>query len=99
MLQGGTQLYAVAIPSRGGDTLFASMYEAYEALPDRPEAAHRRDCRPSTSMAVARARATSSWNRRTRDLPPAVHPVVRVHEETGRKSLYANPTHILRIRG
>ena len=28
-----TQLYAVAIPSRGGDTLFASMYAAYNALP------------------------------------------------------------------
>ena len=29
-----TQLYALAIPSRGGDTLFASMYAAYEALPN-----------------------------------------------------------------
>ena len=29
-----TQLYAIAIPSRGGDTLFASMYEAYDALPE-----------------------------------------------------------------
>ena len=29
-----TQLYALAIPSRGGDTLFASMYAAYDALPD-----------------------------------------------------------------
>ena len=30
----GTQLYGIAIPSRGGDTLFASMYEAYDALPE-----------------------------------------------------------------
>ena len=29
-----TQLYGVAIPSRGGNTLFASMYAAYEALPE-----------------------------------------------------------------
>src|SRR4030095_7646503 len=30
----GTQIYGGAIPSTGGDTAFASMYEAYEALPD-----------------------------------------------------------------
>ena len=30
-----TQLYALAMPSRGGDTHFASMYAAYDALPDR----------------------------------------------------------------
>src|ERR1051326_3327290 len=30
-----TQLYALAIPSRGGDTHFASMYAAYDALPSR----------------------------------------------------------------
>ncbi|MGH8663282.1 MAG: TauD/TfdA dioxygenase family protein, partial [Burkholderiales bacterium] len=30
-----TQLYAIAIPSQGGDTHFASMYAAYEALPQR----------------------------------------------------------------
>ena len=27
-----TQLYALAVPSTGGDTLFASMYAAYDAL-------------------------------------------------------------------
>src|SRR6266404_9221287 len=30
-----TQLYALAIPSRGGDTLFANGYAAYDALPER----------------------------------------------------------------
>ena len=33
-----TQLYALAVPSRGGDTLFASMYAAYDALPDAASA-------------------------------------------------------------
>ena len=31
----GTFLYAIEIPSRGGDTLFANAYQAYETLPDR----------------------------------------------------------------
>jgi taurine dioxygenase len=30
-----TQLYSIAIPSRGGDTHFCSMYVSYEALPER----------------------------------------------------------------
>src|SRR5215470_1474875 len=30
-----TQLYALAVPSTGGDTLFASMYAAHDALPAR----------------------------------------------------------------
>jgi taurine dioxygenase len=30
-----TQLYALAVPSRGGDTLFANGYAAYQALPER----------------------------------------------------------------
>lgn len=33
-----TQLYAIAIPSTGGDTLFASTYAAYDALPEKLKA-------------------------------------------------------------
>ena len=93
-----TQLYGIAIPSRGGDTLFANMYQAYEALPE------------SLKKQIEGLSAEHGYGGRARKgnellepedrtLPPAVHPIVRVHEETGRKSLYANPTHILRIQG
>jgi len=93
-----TQLYAIAIPSHGGDTLFASMYEAYETLPE------------SLKKRIAGLKAEHLYGgrgRRGNDLldpedrnrPPAVHPIVRVHEETGRTSLYANPYHIVRIQG
>ena len=94
----GTQLYGIAIPSRGGDTLFASMYEAYNSLSE------------SLKKRLEGLQAEHAYGGRARKgndllepedqlLPPAVHPVVRTHEETGRKSLYANPTHILRIQG
>lgn len=93
-----TQLYGVAIPSRGGDTLFASMYEVYDALPR------------SLKTRIDGLKAEHAYGGRERkgiDLlepedqrrPPAVHPIVRTHEETGRRSLYANPYHILRIQG
>jgi taurine dioxygenase len=93
-----TQLYGVAIPSRGGDTLFASMYDAYEALPDSLK--KRIDGLRAEHVYGGRARKGNELlEPEDRDLPPAVHPMVRVHEETGRKSLYANPTHFLRVQG
>ena len=93
-----TQLYAIAIPSYGGDTLFANMYDAYEALPGGLK--KRIEGLKAEHVYGGRARKGNDLlDPEDRNLPPAVHPVVRVHEETGRKSLYANPTHILRIQG
>ena len=93
-----TQLYALAIPSVGGDTLFASMYEAYEAL---PEALKKRiDGLKAEHVYGGRGRRGNDLlDPEDRQRPPAVHSIVRTHEETGRKSLYANPYHILRIQG
>jgi taurine dioxygenase len=94
----GTQLYGIAIPSRGGDTLFASMYEAYDALSESLK--KRLEGLKAEHAYGGRARKGNDLlEPEDRLLPPAVHPVVRTHEETGRKSLYANPTHILRIQG
>ena len=94
----GTQLYGIAIPSRGGDTLFASMYEAYDALTESLK--KRLEGLKAEHAYGGRARKGNDLlEPEDRLLPPAVHPVVRTHEETGRKSLYANPTHILRIQG
>ena len=52
-----TQLYALAIPSRGGDTYFASMYTAYDMLPERLKT-HLEVATASTSMAGARRNTT-----------------------------------------
>jgi taurine dioxygenase len=93
----GTQLYAIEIPSYGGDTLFASMHAAYDALPER------------LKKRIASLKVEFRYGGRERvqfDLldpdaqarPPAVHAMVRVHSETGRKSLYVNPIHVIRPR-
>ena len=87
-----TQLYALEIPSYGGDTLFANMYAAYDALPqdlkDRIANLRAVFCNSGKNKA-----ANDLMDQEERDRPSVVHPIVRVHPETGRKALYVNPTH------
>ncbi|MBI3517400.1 MAG: TauD/TfdA family dioxygenase [Proteobacteria bacterium] len=92
-----TQLYALAIPSRGGDTLFASMYAAYAALPERLK--QRLEGRLGAFTYGGRRKKTALLNEEDRDWKPVFHPVVRTHSETGRKALYFDPGKILRIEG
>ena len=92
-----TQLYALAVPSRGGDTHFASMYAAYDALPPRLKA--RLDGRRGVFTYGGRRKATALLNPEDRDWTPVVHPIIRTHPETGRKALYFDPGKILAIEG
>ena len=92
-----TQLYALAIPSRGGDTLFASMYAAYEALPTRLK--DRLDGRKGLFTYGGRRAATALLNEEDRNWTPVMHPIIRTHPETGRKGLFFDPGKILRIDG
>ena len=92
-----TQLYALAVPSRGGNTLFASMYAAYDALPSRIK--ERLDGRLGAFTYGGRRKATALLNEEDRDWTPVFHPIVRTHPETGRKGLYFDPGKILRIEG
>ena len=92
-----TQLYSLAVPSRGGDTFFASMYAAYDALPARLQ--ERLEGRKAAFTYGGRKKAQALLNEEDRNLPPAFHPIIRVHPETGRKALYFDPGKILRIEG
>src|SRR5438876_4393398 len=92
-----TQLYALAVPSRGGDTLFASMYAAYDALPERLK--QRLDGRLGAFTYGGRRKATALLNEEDRDWKPVFHPILRRHPETGRIGLYFDPGKILRIEG
>jgi len=92
-----TQLYALAVPSRGGDTLFASMYAAYDALPQP-----LKQCLEGRLGAFTyggRRKATALLNAEDREWKPVFHPIIRTHPETKRKALYFDPGKILRIEG
>lgn len=94
-----TLLYAVEIPRRGGDTLFADMTAAYETLPKSTkarieglEAVHRYG--HNGGGAIVRLDTGQDAAH-----PDVVHPVVRRHRETGKKALYVNPGFTVRIDG
>jgi taurine dioxygenase len=92
-----TQLYALAVPSKGGDTFFASMYAAYEGLPQRLK--QRLDGRNGVFTYGGRRKAQALLNPEDRDWTPVFHPIIRTHPETGRKGLYFDPGKILKIEG
>ncbi len=91
-----TQLFGLEIPSYGGDTLFASMYAAYEALP-QPLKNRIADLEAEYVYGGREQKGVDLLDPVDRARPPTRYPLVRVHSETRRKSLYFNPFHILRI--
>jgi taurine dioxygenase len=87
----GSVLRAVEVPDIGGDTLWADMGAAYDGL------------RPAIKERIAGLTAVHDWwrtfgmamseeerNELRAEFPPAEHPVVRTHPETGRRTLYVN---------
>ena len=96
-----TSLYGITVPATGGDTQYANMYAAYEALPETQRA--RLDKLQVVHM-MKPARADIG---RTRTIaadilaqrPPSVHPLVRTHPETGRKALYISRNRMDHIVG
>ena len=95
-------LYAVEIPPRGGDTLFANQYLAWEAL-----SARFRQLLAGLTGINTSAKAEVSKTREDRlreagaELKVLVgeHPVARTHPETGRKALFVNTGHTLQFKG
>ena len=99
-----SMLLAREVPPAGGDTLFASMYLAYETLSDGMKRllAGLRAVNSSAKADASRTREDRIAERGRADaraLYEAAHPVVRVHPETGRKALYVNVAHTIRFEG
>ena len=99
----GSLLYAVEVPDHGGDTLFANQHAAYDtlsaalkALLEGLQAVHSADAAYGPGkLAAARKMGLKAAEPATE----AVHPVVRVHPETGRRGLFVNPLNTSRFAG
>ena len=102
----GSMLYARQVPLTGGDTLFASMYAAYDALSVglKKTLEGLRACHSSRHVFGAEAmvqRGDLAGRHGNAELATqdAIHPVVISHPETGCKALYVNPGFTLRFEG
>ncbi len=91
----GSILHLETVPKHGGDTLFASMYEAYDTLSEPMRAL----------LDGLTARHESDYtgqygdHKPQREFPKASHPVIRTHPVTGRKALFVNAGFTRRIEG
>lgn len=94
-----TILHGLEVPRAGGDTMFADMAAAYDALPEATKA----------RIGGLRALHDLDWSRRRageppmteaqrKAAPPVDHPLVRTHPESGRKCLYFSH-HAMRVLG
>lgn len=103
----GSILYGVEVPAFGGDTLFASQAAAYDALSETMQsmindlaAVHTAGPQYREGGLSTRSKAMTTRNADLAD-EKVVHPVVRTHPESGRKSLYVNrafTTHIVGLK-
>jgi len=85
----GSILYIKQCPPRGGDTLFANMYAAYEALSDRMKT-YLDGLTARHNGEHYRGQYANYGVKDKETYPSADHPVVRTHPVTGRKALYVN---------
>lgn len=110
-----TLLYAVDVPSEGGDTLFADASAAYDDLPAEDKQRHDVTGVYSPKVVHGKGGAYAQLSASSADLGSAYgkaeattedfaeseveHPIFRTHDETGRKSIYCSRPHTHRIKG
>jgi taurine dioxygenase len=84
-----TILHGIEVPKHGGDTLYADMYAAFDAL-DQKTKTRLSGLRAIHDLDASRRRAGEPpmTEKQRAEAPPVEHPVVRTHPETGRKLLY-----------
>jgi len=93
----GSILYIKQCPPVGGDTLFANMYAAYDALSERMKAYLEGLTAVHDGEENYRGTYANFGVKDRPAYPRAVHPVVRTHPVTGKKALFVNKGFTKRI--
>ncbi len=98
----GSILHGIEITNAGGNTLFANMYAAYDALDEATQSriaglwvVHDHDYILSLSPELAKKQDKGEYD----ELPPVRHPLVQVHPVTGRRSLFLSPHTMSSVEG
>ena len=96
-----SMLRSIEVPDAGGDTMWSDTRAAYDALAeplqrlcDGLSAYHYEQY---YAQMVAEGHGNVWEGKKLTRLLPALHPVVRVHPETGRRNLFVNPKFTLRV--
>lgn len=96
----GAVLMAKEIPAAGGDTIFANMQLAYDNLEEKLQEKLSKLSVFNTSSkdAVSKSR-TNRINKNRNITETAEHPAVRLHPETGKRSIFISPAHAIKFSG
>jgi taurine dioxygenase len=96
-----TTLFALALPSSGGDTQYVNMHDAFDDLPE--DIKQRIDGLMAVHVYLSkyspRPLGKITEESRRNLPPPGIHPVVRTHPENGRRALFLNPVRMESIVG
>jgi taurine dioxygenase len=92
-----TFLYALELPSRGGNTMFSNMYMAYEAVP--PALKEKLKGKRALHIHEYNRAKQASSSGDISGIPHFHHPVFVTHPETGRKTLFVDRLMTTRIEG
>jgi taurine dioxygenase len=101
----GSMLHAQELPAQGGDTLFANQHSAWETLPRHLQRAIEGASAEHSYLArYAELQQRNPWRpnltqAQIDEVAPAVHPIVRIHPETGRRALFVSEHFTTRIIG
>src|SRR6266568_3716144 len=92
-----TFLYALELPSTGGNTMFSNMYKAYEAVPQALK--ERLKGRKALHIHEYNRARQANHSGDISGIPHHAHPVFITHPDTGRRTLFVDRLMTTRIEG